>query len=71
MIESSQIENVSRERQEAWRSGDAVSVARLTRKLADLYEDRRIERARRSRGSHEEIVRKARIEVELERLMSE
>ena len=70
---SNQIEQASRERSEAWSSGDAVVVARLTAKLADLYEERRIERARLSGSlrNRSDVMRRARIETELERLMSE
>ena len=66
------IERLVAERKEHWTSGcsEPGAVAALTKKIDDLYEQRRIERASIGAGSREAIVRRARIEVELERMMS-
>lgn len=66
-----QIESAARVRQRAWlqRPADAVEAARQTRLLEDLFEERRQERARTRYGARDQIVRRARVEVELERLV--
>ncbi len=67
-----QIEDAARIRQRAWlqRPADAVEAARQTRLLDDLFEERRQERARTRYGARDQIVRRARVEVELERLVA-
>ena len=57
----SAIEQAAHRRQAAWTTGDVIEVARQTKILDGLYEDRRIERARNKRGSRAEIVKRARI----------
>jgi len=66
-----QIEEAARTRQRAWlqRPADAVEAAHQTRLLDDLFEERRMERARSRYGDRDQIVRRARVEVELERLV--
>ncbi len=49
---------------------DVYEVDRITARLADLYEQKRHEAAQ-SFGSRSEIVRRARVESELERLMAD
>lgn len=70
---AAEIEKLASRRQAIW-FGDAVGapteVRSLTAKLADLFEERRIEDARGRTGDRTEIARRARIETELERLMS-
>ena len=64
------IHEVTQKRQDAWsHGGDPAEVSRLSQELDFLYEERRIQRAS-IHGSRSEIVRRARIEVELERMMS-
>jgi hypothetical protein len=66
-----QIEEAAKARQRAWlqRPADAIVAARQTRLLDDLFEERRQERARTRYGDRDQIVRRARVEVELERLV--
>lgn len=70
-----EIEALSRQRQRIWFSCEpyrGVEVERITSRLAGLYEQKRHERAQtRARASRSDIVRRARVESELERLMSE
>jgi len=67
------IDSLTRRRQELWASGDAEpgELSRLAHRIDDLYAQRRIERASHVSGSREEISRRARIEVELERMMAQ
>jgi hypothetical protein len=68
-----QIDELSRRRQDLWAGDgdDAAEVGRIGRRLADLYEAKRISSAQDTGGrSRAEIVRQARVESELERLIS-
>ena len=69
---SAEIERVAQRRHAAWRGefGDGFEVPRLTAQLHDLYEERRIEDARKRSGNRSEIARRAKVETELERLMT-
>jgi hypothetical protein len=70
---SSQIEELAVRRQAIWFGQsveDGYMVRTLTSQLHDLYEERRINDARKRTGDRTEITRQARIETELERLMS-
>ena len=70
MTVEEQIEQLSVERQQLWREGDPTGRAKeIAKRLTDLYEEKRIE-ATRQRGvaPTAEIVKRARIEAELERL---
>lgn len=70
-----EIEALSRKRQAIWFSGEPYrggDVDRLSSRLTGLYEQKRHELAQRgARASRADIVRRARVESELERLMSE
>ena len=65
-----QIEDLSRRRQELWATGggDPGEVEKLSAQLAALYEERRLDR-RETKATRDEVVRRARIESELERLI--
>jgi len=68
-----QINELSRKRHDIWNSGDEdpVEVERITKRLVDLFEEKRSELAKfRGQASRVDIIRRARIESELERLMS-
>jgi predicted ATPase len=62
------IDETSRARLAARRVGDAAEVARLTKLIDDLYDQRRREGVEAIYGPREKIVAQARIEVELERI---
>jgi hypothetical protein len=64
------IERAARRRQATWAAGcDPVEIAARTRELDELYSQLRVERARRDYGDRLVIVKRARVERELERLM--
>lgn len=68
-----QIHDLSRRRTAIWCGGveNPVEVDRITKQLADLYDIKRSEIAqRRGYGTRADIVRRARIESEIERLIS-
>ena len=67
------IDSLTHRRQELWSAGggEPGEVTRLAHRIDDLYAQRRIERASHVSGSREEISRRARIEVELERMMAQ
>ena len=66
-----QIEQLSEERQRLWHEGgQPEAVAAITKRINDAYEARRIERATARFGDATTIIKRARIETELERLMS-
>ena len=68
-----EIEELTRRRQAILSKGggEPGEVERIGRLIAALYEERRAARARDSSGiSRDEIVRRARLEGEIERLMS-
>lgn len=70
---NAKIAELSEERHRLWTQGakDSVRIAHLTSALADLYEQKRIALAAAGAPSDPlEIVRRARIESELEKLMS-
>ena len=70
---SDEIHRLATRRQDIWfgrAPGESGEVSRLTLQLADLYEERRSEDARFRSGERAEIVRRARVETELERLMT-
>lgn len=67
-----EIDRLSRRRQALWAGAPADSpaeVSRITTRLADLYEQKRHDHARTSSRRRAEIVRRARVEWELERLV--
>lgn len=66
------IDRVSARRSELWaNNGDPGEIVVLGRELVNLYEEKRHHVARdRSGRSRAEIVRQARVESELERLIS-
>jgi hypothetical protein len=67
-----EIEKLSARRQEIW-AGAPMStddeLHRITNRLADLYEERRIAAARLRGGDRSDITRRAKVEAEIERLM--
>ena len=66
------IHDLSRKRQRLWsEGGDPVAVRRLSDDLEALYEERRRERARMLHGERRAIMRQARLEYELEKLMEQ
>lgn len=74
MTTDEMIDRLTRRRQELWASGalaEPGELARLAHRIDDLYAQRRIERASHVSGSREEISRRARIEVELERMIAQ
>ena len=67
-----EIERLSRRRQALWAGGEPDSgaeVSRIAARLADIYEQKRHDQARTSSVRRVEIVRRARVEWELERLV--
>jgi len=66
------IHELSKRRQQIWCEGGMrpADVQRITAELADLFHDRRVERAQEAHGSRKDIIRHARIEHELEKLMT-
>lgn len=67
-----QIEALCQARSEAWQAGDPDHVvADLTTKIDTLYAERRRTRVELVHGPADVIIKRARIESELERLMSE
>lgn len=64
------IERRSEQRQRAMRGEGRKSVAELDGEISELYGELRVARARSSHGERDQIVRNARIERELEKLMS-
>lgn len=68
-----EIEELSARRQEIWSQGggEEGEIDRITARLADLHEGRRIGRAKEQSGKgRSEIVRSAKLDAELERLMT-
>jgi hypothetical protein len=64
-----EITALSRRRQDLWsEGGQAIEVAKLTRRLADLYELKRQSHA--TTTDRAEVIKRARVESELERLIS-
>lgn len=61
---------LAEQRQAARIAGDVVQVDKLTRELNKLYDEKRRRVAQACHGSNGTIVKRARIETELERLMS-
>lgn len=69
-----EINRLAERRQEIWSEGygEGTEVARITARLADLYDQKRHETSQTATGARRaDIVRQARVESELERLMSE
>lgn len=64
------IERRSAQRQKAMRGEGRKTLAELDSEIGELYAELRVARARSSHGARDEIVRNARIERELEKLMS-
>lgn len=63
---------LAEQREAARRIGDSLKVAQLTREMNELYAEKRRRVATGQHGSsNEQIVKRARIETELERLMSD
>lgn len=65
-----QIDAASEERRKMRASGDTEGVKRKTAELDELFDRLRVERAEAVNGSRETIVQRARIEREIEKLMS-
>ena len=68
---SSRIDRLSRERQALWAAGEGGRAARVSRDLEDLYAQRRAARAREQHGSKTDVVRRAKAEAELEKLIEQ
>lgn len=64
------VSRLSEQREAARCVGDRTAVERLTRELDRLYAEKRLRVAQNHHGSNAQIVKRARIETELERLMS-
>lgn len=64
------IHEKSRQRQANWAGGITQETQHLTQHLDDLYAEKRQQLAQARHGRREDIVKRARIESELERLMS-
>lgn len=64
------IERKARQRQKAVRGKGRASLAELDAEVQQLYAELRTARAQRDHGARDVIVRNARIERELEKLMS-
>lgn len=62
---------IAEQREVARRAGDSDKVVKLTKDLDKVYAEKRQRVAQADRNSNDVIVRRARIETELERLMSE
>jgi hypothetical protein len=66
------IQKAAQKRQASWLNGcDPFEIAQLTKKLEELYEQHRLERARDRHGDRFQIVKRARVERELEKLMTQ
>lgn len=70
-----EIDRLSRRREVLW-AGEVTAessreIDRITARLADLYEQKRMDAVQASGARRAEIVRRARVESELERLMSD
>lgn len=67
-----QIAQVSARRQEIWAGAPSEpgEVTRLSKQLEDLYEARRMSLAQNPTVSRADVIRRARVESELERLIS-
>ena len=63
-----QIDRTTAERQQAWRVGDAKVVERCTTSLDGLYAKLRAERAKGRSGDRKTILKRARIEREIDKL---
>lgn len=72
MSTEAEIERLSSRRQSIWANGDGDpgEVDRINGRLAELYETRRHERAHVTPELRAAVVRLARVESELERLMT-
>ena len=71
-MHQAEIDKLSARRQEIWAGAQTLSddeVQRITSRLSDLYEARRIEEAQVRAGDRAEITRRAKVEAEIERLM--
>lgn len=62
------IDRATDARARAWRDRDPVEAARLTARIEELYADLRLARARAQNGDPSNIVRRARVEREIEKL---
>jgi hypothetical protein len=74
MTTIAKIHTAARQRSENWASHprtDPGVTRQMTDRLGDLYGELRLERARNQHGDPAEIRRRARIEREIERLMSD
>jgi hypothetical protein len=70
-MEAEILEAMDREvevRRAAWRIGDTEAAAKATQRLEELGDELREHRARIVHGTREEISRRARIELEIEKL---
>ena len=68
----SEIQSLSRERHQLWCAGakESTRIARITSMLYDLYEQKRIERAKRPHGNPAGSIRRSSVTRAYERLMS-
>lgn len=64
------IERVSQQRKDAWRERDSEAAAIAGADLDGLYAERRRAKAADKHGPADEIAKSARVERELEKLMS-
>lgn len=62
------IELAVRRRQDAWAVGEPELAREVGERIDELYGELREERARNEHGSRPEITKRARIELELEKL---
>lgn len=62
------IDDQTSRRSRAWSQRDTDEARAAGARLEELYEELRVERARQRSGPREEITRRARIELELEKL---
>lgn len=65
------VDRITQERRDLWKEGgDPIRSAEIARELTELYAELRLVRARRRSGPPEGIVKRARVERELEKLYS-
>jgi len=71
----SKIQSAAARRQREWlkdvEQRDPVLVSRMTARLDELYAERRHDLATRPFGTKDEVIRRARVERELEKLMGD
>ncbi len=62
------IDDELRVRKAAWAEQDAEAAGKATARLEELYDELREARARHANGDRKDIARRARIELEIEKL---